>query len=713
MNSFRFAAGVSAAALLLASAAQAQTDPSGADETRDVDEIVVTGSLSRYSATKSDTPVAETPRSISLETRADLIDKGALNLADAYVYSAGVFGDTYGFATRGDWVKIRGLDAPEYRDSLQALFGSYNNTRPDIYTLQQVEILKGPAAVLYGQGSPGGLVNVVSKLPQAEPFHEVVAEIGSFDRQQIAADFTGALDGDETLLYRLIGVHRDSGTQIDFVNDDTLVIAPSLTWRPTPGTTITLLGNYQENEGAAGAQFLPVQGTLLPAPNGRFIDNDVFLGEPGFDRYDTRSHSLTLLAEHRLNEIFTLEATARYTSGEADYNQAWPAFIGGSRYVFNDDGSLYGGGLVPRTFYVSDAQSEQLAADFRARADFDTGVLRHDILAGLQYQDVTTDNDTAYAFALGYDFATGGPGPVYGDRFWINVFDPEYTGAPSDEILNQFYSDSPESNTRDLGIYIQDRIEYSDWLVTLGGRWDAVETDTGPVTQEDDAFSVSGGLMYRFASGLNPYVSYSESFEPIIGLDANDETYDPQEGVQYEAGIKYQPPGSSSLITASVFTIEQSNLLTPDPGNPAFSIQTGEVNIDGVELEAQTRVQDFFVELNASHLETETSDGFRLPSVPENQASAWVTWRPEGRLLGFKTGGGVRYVGESWDGADSLATPDYTLVDAMIGYETETWDFTVNARNLLDEDYQATCLARGDCFPGEERSVVARAAYRF
>ncbi len=713
MNSIRLAAGISAAAFLLASAAQAQTDPAGADDSRDhLDEIVVTGSLSRYSATKSDTPVAETPRSISLETKADLIDKGALNLADAYVYSAGVFGDTYGFATRGDWVKIRGLNVPEYRDSLQALFGSYNNTRPDVYTLEQVEILKGPAAVLYGQGSPGGLVNVVSKLPQAEPLREVVAEIGSFDRQQIAADVTGALDENETLLYRLIAVHRDSGTQIDFVNDDTLVVAPSLTWRPTGDTTITLLGNYQENEGAAGAQFLPIQGTLLPAPNGEFMENDAFLGEPGFDRYDTKSQSLTMLAEHQINKIFTLEATARYTKGEAKYNQAWPAFIPG-RYVINADGTLYKDGTVPRTFYISDAESEQLAADFRARADFNTGALRHDVLAGVQYQDVITDNDGGSAYALGLDLATGRPDDQFGDQYWINVFDPEYTGAPGMDVLSQFITDAPESNTRDFGLYVQDQVEYGDWLVTLGGRWDTVDTDTGAVTQEDDAVSVSGGVMYRFAGGLNPYVSYSESFQPILGLDANNETYDPQEGTQYEAGIKYQLPGSSSLITASVFTIEQSNLLTPDPDNPSFSIQTGEVNIDGVELEAQTRVQDVFIELNASHLDTETSDGFRLPSVPENQASGWVTWRPQGQILGFKAGGGVRYVGESWDGADGLVTPDYTLVDAMIGYETETWDFTVNARNLLDEDYQATCLARGDCFPGEERSVVARAAYRF
>jgi len=156
-----------------------------ADESKELTEenieiIEVAGRLSQYSAVKTNTPIVETARSISVETLQNIIDKGAIRLDDTFTYSAGVTGQTYGFATRGDWVKVRGLDVPQYQDSLQSLFGNYNNTRPDIYTLEQVEILKGPASVLYGKGSPGGLVNAVSKRPKDESKHEIVAEIGNF-----------------------------------------------------------------------------------------------------------------------------------------------------------------------------------------------------------------------------------------------------------------------------------------------------------------------------------------------------------------------------------------------------------------------------------------------------------------------------------------------------------------------------------------------------
>ncbi len=210
--------------------------------------------------------------------------------------------------------------------------------------------MKGPASVLYGRGSPGGIVNVVSKVPQAERQSELLAEFGNFARRQLAGDLTGPIDEEGRWLYRFVGLYRDTGTQVNFVDENAVVIAPSLTWRPTDASQITLLGNYQKTDSDTGAQFVPIAGSLLPAPNGEFFDPDVYLGEPEFNRYNTETRSLSLLADHALNDVFSIEATARITEGEADYNQAWPAFIGGSRFVSNPDGSLYEGGRIPRSF---------------------------------------------------------------------------------------------------------------------------------------------------------------------------------------------------------------------------------------------------------------------------------------------------------------------------------------------------------------------------
>lgn len=684
------------------------------EDSKELDDVVVTGTMTRYSALKSDTPIMETARSVSVETAREIRDKGALELADTYLYSAGVFGETYGFATRGDWVKVRGLDVPEYRDSLQALFSNYNNTRPHVYTLEQVEILKGPASVLYGQGSPGGLVNVVSKTPRADLVPEVFVQYGSHDHKQIGVDFGGALNEDASLMYRVTAVGRDSDTMVDFINNDTVVVAPSITWSPTDVTDITLLGNFQDTDSKAGAQFVPVQGTLMAAPNGRFIDDATFMGEPEFDRYNTQTESITLLASHMFSPVWSIEVTGRYTGGEADYRQAWPSFIGGSRYVFNDDGSLYNGGEVPRTFYVSDATSEQKAVDTRIHADFSHGVVAHEVMMGVQYQDVTTENDSASAFALGYDFATGGPDDVLGDQFWINLFDPGYGNVPSDDLLDAFFSDGPEANTRDLGLYVNDQISVGNWRITGGLRYDDVTTDNGTTEQDDDAFSFSVGALYRFDNGLAPYVNYAESFEPVVGVDnVTHEPLKPREGRQYEAGIKYQPRGVPAQITLAAFDIEQSNLPNPNDLPDAPSQQEGVAEIRGVEVEARARLGDFTLEANASHIETEDANGFEFPSVPSEQASMWLGYEPPGAWHGFRAGVGVRYVGESWDGADSLRTPSYTLGDLMIGYRLGHWDFALNARNITDREYLATCLARGDCFFGERRTVVGTVRYRF
>ena len=679
-----------------------------------IEEIVVEGRLTRYSALKSDTPIMETARSVSIEDRQQLLDKGAINLADSYLYSSGVTGEAYGFATRGDWVKVRGFDVPEYRDSLQALFSSYNNTRPDIYTIEQVEILKGPASVLFGQGSPGGVVNVVSKTPRAGSSSEFEFEYGNFERMQVAADINGAIDGGDRWLYRLIGVYRDTDTQVDFISEDAVVIAPSLTWRPDDETNITLLANFQRTESDAGAQFLPIYGTLLPAPNGRFIEPETYLGEPEFNRYDTETRSLTLLADHQINAMWSVEATARYTDGEADYRQAWPAFIGGNRYAVNPDGSLYGDGSVPRTFYDSFATSEQKAMDVRFRADFLTGNVSHEVLIGTQYQDVTTENDNAYAYALGYDFATGGPDGILGDAYWINVFDPVYGTAPPPSVMDQYFFDAPAANTTDLGFYISDQLSFENWRLTLGLRADDVETGNGSTAQKDDAISGSAGVLYQFDNGFAPYASYAESFEPVAGVDnITGEAWKPQEGRQYEAGLKYLDAESGSYVTVAWFDIEQSNLSNPNSLVNAPSQQEGVAEITGVELEGILTLGEFRVEGNVSRLDTRDPDGFRLASVPEVQASTWIGYRPQDRWPGFKAGIGVRYVGDSYDGIDALKTPSYTLGDFMVGYETERWDFALNVRNLTDREYMATCLARGDCFPGESRTVVGRAVMKF
>ncbi|MEQ9314413.1 MAG: TonB-dependent receptor, partial [Henriciella sp.] len=513
---------------------------------------------------------------------------------------------------------------------------------------------------------------------------------------------------DGKLLFRMVGLYRDTGTQVEQVDEQTTVLMPSLSWLPTPDTTFTLIGLFQDTNSDTAAQFIPIKGTLEPLDDGTYLDWNLYAGEPGFNRYNTNSQQVTLLGEHRINEYLSLEGTALWRSGEADYHQAWPAFIGGTRYL-NDvlATDVFTDTTVARTFYQGDNTFDQLAGDVRVRANFETGILEHDLLAGVQYQDVETDANSSYFFA---------GGALTGDfRYVLDLKNPVYTGAPDQSAMDAIYNDAPTQNVQDLGLYVSDQISLGDWRFTLGVRSDNVENESGGASQDDDALSTSFGILYRFDNGFAPYASYSESFETVVGTDLAGNQLEPEEARQYEVGFKYEPRGIPGLITAAYYDIEISNLPNPNslPGNAAQ--QQGISTLKGFEVEGRLQFDQVFIQAAASTIDAENPNGFKLAAIPENQASIWTTWRPDGALEGFKAGAGIRYVGEtvSENGTLRYVTPDYTLGDLMVGYEWEHWDLAVNARNVTDEEYLTGCLTRGDCFPGLRRTVVANLRYKF
>jgi len=705
--SFRTSLLTACACIAFAAPAFAQTAADSDVE----DVIVVTGALSAFGATKSSAPILETARSVSIETSDEFIARGALTLDDALNYTAGVVGDTFGFSTRGDFFVVRGLDVPEYRDNLQALFGNYNNTRPHLYTVDQVEVLKGPASVLYGQGSPGGIVNLVSKRAGPDLDQEVVLSYGSHDRIEVAGDFSTTLVEDR-LYARLVGVYRDSDTQVDFVTDDAVSLAPSLTWIPGANTEINLLVNYDERDGDTAHQFLPLTGTLNPGTNGQRIDNSVYHGEPGFNQYKTESTAITLIGSHQLNSVFTLEGTARWRDSESDYSQSWISFLGAGVPRIDANGNA-----LARSWFDNPASSEQLAFDTRVRADFSTGELDHEILVGVNYQNVELTSSRAFIRTSALD----GPGGT------INAFTPTY-GANLTAIragLEAARAPETQSDSEYWGFYAHNQVSWNNWIANFGVRVDDVTNETGGVSQDDSATTIAAGLLYAFDNGLSPYISYAESFEPVIGTDAiTNGALNPQEGEQVEIGVKYQPVGTRSYVTLAYFDITQTNLPNPQAliGANIPSQQEGEASITGFEIEGSTvfemGIGELKLDVAASWLDTEDANGLKFSSIPEEQISLWGEFRPAA-FDALRVGAGVRYAGENESvglgqaGLVQIVTDSYTVADLLVGYDFEDWSLALNVRNLFDEDYYATCLARGDCFPGEERTVNVRVARRF
>ncbi|HML42801.1 MAG TPA: TonB-dependent receptor plug domain-containing protein, partial [Hyphomicrobium zavarzinii] len=238
--------------------------------------------------TKTDTPLRETPQSISVVGKEQIRDQGAQTLQEATRYVPGVFADPYGFDSRGDSSIIRGIAGSYFVDGLRTTYGYSQTTVPiEPYAMERFEVLRGPASMLYGQAPTGGIVNAASKLPSEIPYREIGVEYGSFDFKQVKLDMTGPLTNDGKWLYRIVGLARDADTQVDFVENDRLMLAPSLTYRPTNDTSITVLGNFRDDQSGSTQQFMPAEGTLYPnTVTGQRLRRGTFTGEPT-DHYDT------------------------------------------------------------------------------------------------------------------------------------------------------------------------------------------------------------------------------------------------------------------------------------------------------------------------------------------------------------------------------------------------------------------------------------------
>lgn len=646
-------------------------------------------------ANKTDTPLNETPQSISVVTREQIEDQGAVSLADALRYTAGVFSNTYGFDNRGDWARIRGVDFTQYQDGLRMLFGSYNNIRPDPFTLERVEILKGPSSVLYGQGGFGGLVNMVSKRPLAEQQRQIELSMGSHGRRQAAIDLTGPLNAGGTLLYRLIALGRDSGTQVDRVPDDRSLLAPSITWKPSAATSATLYANVQKDVTGSSVGFFPWQGTLLPAPFGQ-IPTNTFISEPGFDDYTARQTALGWELSHAFNDTLTLRHNLRKSGSDVSYKSVYSRF--GPAPTLNPDGRT-----INRTIINQQNESDVLAADTQLQARWKSGAFEHTTLAGWDLQDVTTGGARASTNAPAINVYA----PVYGN----------YTPLAAVPIAPTVQKQN--------GLYLQHQFKWDGrWIGVLGVRRDHAESNTaGAAASRLDtrATSTRVGVAYAHPAGVTPYASFSESFLPIVGVDFFGRPFKPQTAGQMELGVKYQPPGSASSYTAALYDITEQNRRTTDPTNPLNQIQVGEVRSKGLELEAVTAVTrafDVVASFSANSIRVTRSNvaaeqGKRISSVPGRQAALWGRYKVPlaGGLLSM--GAGVRYVGTSWDGRDILETPSVTLLDAMLAFETGPWRTSLNVTNLSDKTYVATCLNRGDCWYGMRRLVTANVRYSF
>ncbi|MCP3405131.1 TonB-dependent siderophore receptor [Bradyrhizobium sp. CCGB01] len=671
-----------------------------------VDGMVATRS---GTGTKTDTPLIETPAAISVITQDQIQAQGAQSIAQAVRYTPGTRGEFAGADARTDAVYVRGFLADQYLDSLRLLnFGIFAYSLVEPFNLERVEVLHGPASILYGQSSPGGLVDMVSKRPTLDPYHEMFFSTGSYGRVQAGVDLSGPIDKNKEFLYRFTASGFDVGSQVDHGDYQRISIAPSLTWRPDNNTTLTVLGTYQRDPKAGFYNQLPPAGigTITPF-KGSFIPTSFYSGEPGFDKTDRTYGSVGYLFEHSFNNSVKVRQNLRYTDLSTDFAVVSPS---GS-----DPSNL------ARGAYTTQESIRSIAVDNQAEAKFYAGPIEHTVLAGIDYRN-------------GVDKTLNGTLLVAPP---INAFNPVY-GTPFGPVP---FTTRNRQQIDQVGEYIQDQIKYDRWVALLGIRHDLAQSRTDSTSlasnittvapKSDTAVTKRGALLYKFDNGVAPYIQYTESFQPTAGTDAFDRPFVPTTGKQGEVGIKYQP-NDKSLYTIAAFDLVQQNVLTPDtdPTHKVGSrVQTGEIRSRGVEFEAKTEInRELTVLASYTYLDnvvTKTNTAAQLGKhpvgFPTNSASVWADYTFRGGALdGFGLSGGVRYIGElPGNTANTFYVPDVTLVDAAIHYDFSAlgpmfkgYSAQVNATNLFDKTYVTYCQDIG-CYYGLRRNVIATLRYRW
>ncbi|QCI15372.1 TonB-dependent siderophore receptor [Pseudomonas putida] len=676
------------------------------------------GSMEGYNAThsqvatKTSTALVETSQSVSVVTRQQMDDQGSQTVAQAMRYTPGVLTNPYGATHRYDYVAMRGFNDSSvdniYLDGLKSMGdnGTYSTMQVDPYFLERIDVLKGPSSVLYGRSSPGGLVALTSKKPLFTPYHQVQASVGTQGQRGMGFDFSGPVDEDKRIAYRLTGLADASDTQFDHTKEERYAIAPAVSIDFTEDTSLTLQAYLQHDPNGGYHGGNPAAG-MLHQRNGLRLSDHFFEGEPGIDNYERTQQSFSYQFEHRFNDVFTARQNFRYQDSDVSMDQVYSA-------GWADADS----NILNRAYTGGDERLHSYIIDNMLQAEFFTGPAKHTLLLGADYQRRKAD--------VAWRYGTVDP---------LDAGNPQY-GNGNLQVLGE---NRYQRRLQQTGVYLQDLVELDQWRFSLGLRQDWVKVseenrDSNTKVSDDRSnFTTRAGVLYLFENGLAPYVSYSESFNPNTVSDQNGRPLAPTEGTQWEAGIKYQPPGTDNLFTASVFRIEQENLASKQP-DENFYRPVGEVRSQGLELEAHVQVTDN-LKLLGGYTFTDIEYSKSMPSLvsagvdnkgnsptqaPKQMFSLWADYNfRQGPLDGLRLGGGMRYVGYSWvDAENSMKVPSYTLFDASVGYDLgkvglKGVDVRLNANNLTNETYIASCASLNYCYMGEERNVSATVSYQF
>ncbi len=645
------------------------------------------------SATRTDTAIHETPQSISVVPAQVVEDIGATRLEDALDYAGGVErGNNFGGQGLTEFL-VRGFSTQEFYRNGFAVNRGYPNM-PDASTLERIEVLRGPASMLYGRGDPGGTFNIVSKQPQAERRTVLGSQVNTDGLRRGTLDTTGALDESAAFTYRLNLVAEGSDSFRDHVESERYNIAPVLRWQLSDDTALILEGDYLHNRH-------PLDRGLTRYPNqAGDLSRDRFLGEESAGKLTNQNATTQLRLEHQLDSQWMLRGGIQYLDGSLD---------GGA---VENNGLAADGRTVGRNYSERWLNWNDLAVQANLEGHFDAAGVAHTLLLGVELDDFNYDSQIDRSGGATNDFP-------------IDLYDPVY-GQPLPALTRTTTYD--DENLKSYAFFLQDQIALTERLTAqVGARLERFEqryenklTPAGSWDQAHNAVSPRFGLIYDLTEELAVYANTSRSFKPNRGADRSSQAFDPEEGIAHEVGVKYELPEHDLSVTAALFHITKENVLTSDPVDSNYQVAAGEARSRGFDISVagnitpQWRMIGGYAYVDAEVTESSSASmpvGTRLANVPRHSFSLLDTYEfAEGPLAGLGVGMGVKYVGDRKGGATSTAfdMDAYTTVDLLAYYPlTERVRLNLNLNNLFDEEYEERAWGNIWAYPGAPRTLQA------
>lgn len=628
------------------------------------------------------------PNSSVVISAKDIENQGARKLDEALQYQAGILSEPFGGDNKVEWFKIRGFDASTSLDGTPTTPNGFFVWKPEIFGVEQVEVLKGPSALEFGASETGGAVNLVTKRPHKEESLLMNAEAGHRGRLGLGIDYNGIANEAGNVYYRIVAQARRADGMQRETDMKSYYLAPSLTMDFNDRTSLTLLASIQREDGRPTNGFLSGYGTLIDTPYGK-IDRRLNAGEPGFDHLKRTQISAGWLFSHKLSSDWTFTQNYKYSHLDIDQRNVFAWSSDNNRELL-------------RGYSLTDGSTSNHYIDNRIKGHVRLGESVEILpVVGIDYlKSSTSGRNNGFGWAPNLDMFD----PVYGQSFPV-------TALPYDLHTNQ------------LGLYASAQARVgSRWNFNAGIRHDRARSDSlssGTIAGYDASHnSVNVGAMYISDYGVSPYVSYSESFKPIAGADGHGNGYQPYEGKQKEVGIKLEPDWLDGTLTLAYFDIEEKNALVTDASN--IQSQSGKRTNKGVELQGDFRITPrtgLKVSYTYNHSRQDIDGGrtIRTPLIPRHQASLWVDHRfdmPRGGAL--TVAAGVRYNGSTSDQKNypGETVPSYTLFDLMARYQIDrNWAVQLNARNLADKTYVSACDFY--CYYGSERTIDMQLQYQW